>query len=134
MDLTAVMAEVAVAARTVTGLAVYEWEQPGRFPAAVVSLPDRVVPNGTYGRGVVMLEDVVVLLFVGKTHLRTSTKLLTDYLKDTGPKSVVTALQGYVYTTADHVTVDFVDFETYTLKGGDYLTAQFHLNIAAKGV
>lgn len=128
------MAEVAVAARTVSGLAVYEWEQPGRFPAAVVSLPDRVVPNGTYGRGVVMLEDVVVLLFVGKTHLRTSTKLLTDYLKDTGPKSVVAALQGYTYTTADHVTVDHVDFETYTLKGGDYLTAQFHLNIAAKGV
>lgn len=134
MDLTAVMAEVAVAGRQVSGLAVYEWQEPGRFPAGVVGYPERVVPNGAYGRGVVMLEDLPFLLHVGKSHLRTATKLLTDYLKDTGGKSVVTALQNYAYTTVDHVTVTHVDFDTYTLKGGDYLTATFHLNLAGKGV
>jgi hypothetical protein len=133
MDLTAVMAEVAVAGRTVSGLACYEWEEPGRFPAGVVGFPERVIPNSTYGRGVVLLEDLPFLLHVGKAHLRSASKLLTDYLKDTGPKSVVAALQNYAYTTVDHVTVTYVDFETYTLKGGDYLTATFHLNLAGRG-
>jgi hypothetical protein len=133
MDLTAVMAEVAVACRTVAGLAVYEWEQPGRFPAAVVGYPETYRPNTTYGRGIVAIEDLPVLLHVGKSHLRSATKLLTDYLKDTGPKAVVPALQNYAYTTVDHATVTHVDFDTYTLKGGDYLTAVFHLNLAGRG-
>lgn len=133
MDLTAVMAEIAVAARVVPGLAVYEWEQPGRFPAAVVGYPDRVTPNSTYGRGIALLEDLPVFVHVGKSHLRSATKLLTDYLNDASPKSVVAALQGYAYTKVDWCTVEYIDFDTYTLKGGDYLTATFHCNLAGRG-
>jgi hypothetical protein len=134
MDLTAVMAEVAVAARTITGLSVYEWEQPGKFPAAVIGYPDRVTSNANYGRGLTVLEDLPVLLHVPKPHLRSATKILTDYLKDTGPKSLVSALQNYAYTTVDHLTVEYVDFDTYTIKGADYLTATFHCNLAGRGV
>jgi hypothetical protein len=133
MDLTALMAEVAVAGRTVPGLAVYEWEEPGRFPAAVVGYPDRVNPNSTYGNGILLLEDLPFLLYVGKSHLRTSTKLLTDYLNDASPKGVVKALQNYAYTKADWLTVEYIDFDTHTLKGGDFLTAVFHCNLAGRG-
>jgi hypothetical protein len=133
MDVTAVMAEVAAAGRTVAGLTVYEWETPGRYPAAVVALPERFDPNGTYNRGLAMLEDLPFIVLLGRADSRTSTKLLTDYLADSGTRAVVPKLQNYAYTKCDVVTVTHVDFDTYTLAAVDLLAATFHLNIAGKG-
>jgi hypothetical protein len=134
MNLTAVMAEVAVAGRTVSGLAVYEWEEPGRFPAGVVGLPDGLKPNANYGRGLSMISDLPFMVLVGKPHLRTAYKALSDYTQDTGSKSVTSALQNYAWTTVDHCTVTLIDFDVYSIKGVDYLAATFHLDLAGKGV
>lgn len=131
MDPVAVRAEIATALRTIGGLAVYEHEMPGRLPAALVSMPDRIDYNATYARGLTAMSDVQIVILCGRPG-RVAEAAAMAYAKDAAG-GVVPVLQGYAWTSCDWVTVEYAEFLTVTVSTVDYLAVIFHANLAGKG-
>jgi hypothetical protein len=137
MDLYAVKDELATVLKTITGLRAYAWAQGSvEPPAALPGWPDRLDYVQTYGRGQSHVEDLPVLVLVGKASERVAAKRLGEYVAESGAKSIPATLEGRTgsWTTCDVVTVAWVGFPAVTLAGVDYLAAEFHLDITGKGV
>lgn len=134
MDLDAVAGELRAALLTVPGLRVPLWGvktvQP---PAAVVTLPDRITYDETYGRGTDVYPDLPVVLLVGAPEQRASRRTLAQYAAGAGPKSIKAALEAYTYTSCDTVTVPWAEPEPARYAGVDYLGMIFHVHIVGKG-
>lgn len=128
------MGEVAAAADTISGLRVYAWgARSVTAPAAMVTLPEEIIYDSTYGRGLDDIRDLILIVLVGQADARMATKNLAAYAAGAGAKSIKAAVDGYAYTEADSVTVTRCTFETVTLAKTDYLAALFHINITGPG-
>ena len=134
MDLQAVMDEVATTLKGITGLRVYAWAQPSVSPpAAVLTLPESIDFDQTYGRGSDRIRDLVVVVMVGKASARTALKELSTYASGSGARSVKAKLDARTWTTCHVVLTTRVEFDTATFAGTDYLAALFHLDIVGSG-
>lgn len=133
MDLADVMDEVAALLDTIPGLRVHAF--PGQAvtpPAAVVSYPDEIVFDATYGRGMDRLTLPVVVV-VGKPNDRAARAALAGYCNGSGASSVKTVLENSTPTSFDTLRVVRVEFDTVTIAGTDYLAALFETDIAGSG-
>ncbi|HYF73910.1 MAG TPA: hypothetical protein VD864_13865 [Nocardioides sp.] len=134
MDLHDVMTQVGEALDTIDGLRVYGWAQRSVSPpAALVTLPEGITFDNTYGRGSDVIRDLVVLVLAGRAEERTATRQLAAYADGSGDQSVKAAVESYPYTGDLTVHVASVDFDGVTLAGVEYLGAMFHLNITGPG-
>jgi hypothetical protein len=134
MDLEAVSEELRSALATIAGLRTPPWGVGEvQVPAAVVTLPERVDFDETYGRGKDRYPDLQVVVLVGAPEERASIKTLAKYVAGSGPKSVKAVLEAFTWTTCDSVTVTSADFPRATYAGTPYLAAAFHLDIIGKG-
>jgi hypothetical protein len=134
VDLYAVSEELRTALGTIAGLRTPPWGvEAVQAPAALVTLPERVDFDETYGRGKDRYPDLEVVILVGAPEQRASIKALAAYVAGSGAKSVKAVLEAYAWTTCDSVRVVFADFPRATYAGTPYLAAAFHLDIIGRG-
>lgn len=133
MDIAAVMDEIADQLGTIAGLRVHA-APPGSIqpPAAVVSFPERIDFDATYGRGMDTLKLPVVLA-VGRPTERSTRDAIAGYCAGSGSASVKAVLEEGVYAEFDTVRVASVDFDVITIGAVDYMAAVFSLEISGTG-
>lgn len=134
MNIEQVAEELRTALGTIAGLNVADWGvQRVHPPAALVSLPERVDYDQTYGRGSDQLSDVVVLVLVARPADPEARKAIAAYADGSGARSVKAAIEAGAYTSCDEVHVTSAEFDVVTYAGTEYLAAMFHLDITGKG-
>lgn len=134
MDLYAVAEEIRTTLATITGLRVPPWGiEAVQVPAALVTLPEQVDFDETYGRGKDRYPDLQVVILVGVPEERASLKALAAYVAGSGAKSVKAVLEARTWTTCESVRAVSCDFPRATYAGTPYLAAAFHLDIIGRG-
>lgn len=130
----AVMEAVAARLQVVGGLRVSA-SPPGSVvaPAAIVSYPDKINYDQTYGRGMTSIERLQVWVVVGKVVDRSARDKLSAYVSEVGDKSIKAALESDGDAPWDDLHVESVEFDVYTESGVDYMAAGFNLNIVLQG-
>ncbi|MBN1174528.1 MAG: hypothetical protein JXA67_20335 [Micromonosporaceae bacterium] len=134
MNLSDVMNEVAQRMDAITGLRVTPYPPATILaPAGFVSYPERVEFDETYGRGQDMIQQLPVVLVVGRATERSARDTASEWASGSGPKSVKAALDGDDFQSCDDVTVTACDFDVINIGGVEYLAAVFVLDIAGSG-
>lgn len=134
MDLEDISGELATALGTIEGLNVPEWGvQRVQSPAVVITLPERIDYDATYGRGSDHIPDLSVIVLVANPTQPTARKAIAAYADGSGAKSVKAAIEAHEYTSCDSVRVAWAEFDSAKYAGTDYLAAIFHLDITGKG-
>jgi len=134
MNLASLMQEIATRLGTVPGLRIHA--QPPKTitpPAAIVSYPESVQYDQTYGRGMTRVEALKVWLVVGIVTDRAGRDSLSEYVSDEGEKSIKLCLEDYEGETWDDLTVASVEFDVVTIAGVDYMAAGLTINLACQG-
>ncbi|WP_433117101.1 hypothetical protein [Micromonospora sp. CA-246542] len=136
MKLDDVMDGIARRIKDLGGLQVHA--QPPKTiipPAAVVSYPETIEYDATYGRGMDRISGLSVWLVVGKVTDRSARDALAAYAADTGAKSVKLALEDDSDEDRpwDDLHVASAEFDILTIAGIDYIAAGFTLNLACQG-
>lgn len=133
MILSDVMDQVATQLSTISGLRCFPYPPDSLVPpAAVVSFPEDIQFDGTYGRGMDKMT-LPLMVVVGKTTDRVTRDLLSVYVNGSGAKSVKAVLEAGTYTAFDVVRVASVVFNGIQIAGTDYLNAEFTLEITGSG-
>lgn len=130
----AVMAEIGQKLAAITGLNIFDYPPPTLVPpAGVVSYPDRIEYDQTYGRGVDQISGLPVILVAGKATDRSGCDLVTGWAAGDGPTSVKAALEAADWTSCDDLTVTACTFEVVTIAGVDYIAAMFVCDASGGG-
>lgn len=133
MNLADVMDEVGDALDLIDGLRVWRWPpDSAAVPAAIVSYPDDVTFDATFGRGSDTMT-IPVVVAVGSVTTRTARDLLGAYCDGSGPSSVKATIEGATFTACDTPVVQSVEFDTYELAGVVMVAAIFDLLIVGSG-
>lgn len=134
MRLADVMDEVAGVLDTIPGLRVFAYPPSTVIPpAAIVSYPDSVDYDETYGRGKDHVRDLPVILLAGKATVRAARDKVSGWADGSGAGSVKALLEGHVWSSCEVLTVADCKFEALTIAGVDYIAAIFSLDIIGKG-
>lgn len=136
MDLAAVMDEIADSVRTVDGLEGRTFAYPPpTVPgvAGIVSYPDRIDYDLTYGRGMDMIRDLPVLVVVGQATDRGARNRVAQYAAGSGALSVKAAIEADPHTAFDDVQVKSCEFDVQTIGAVDYICAMFRMDVAGQG-
>jgi hypothetical protein len=133
VNLANVMQAVSDRLDTIAGLRCFGYP-PGTVspPAAIVSYPDHLTFDETYGRGMDRLTLPVVVV-VGRPTDRSTRDRLTAYCDGSGTSSVKAVLESGTYTAFDVIRVTGIEFDTVSIAAVDYLAAIFDLDIAGHG-
>jgi hypothetical protein len=133
VDLTACMDAVADRLEGLGDLRVWAYP-PGSVspPAAVVSYPEEIDFDKTYGRGADRMRLPLVLV-VGKASDRAAREALGAYCDGSGPSSVKARLESGTFTDFDSLRVINIEFDVVSIGGVDYLAALFDLDIFGSG-
>lgn len=102
-------------------------------PAAVVTYPGTLTFDATYGRGMDRIEDLGVVLLVGKVSDRASRDLITKWVKGSGATSVKAVIESGTYTAFDTVRVVKAEFDIITVARVEHLAATLTLDITGQG-
>lgn len=133
MDLLAVMSEVGDALDTINGLRVYRYPtDSAAAPAAIVSLPETVTFDETYGRGMDRMALPVVVL-IGRMDAKASTRQAAEYAAGSGDRSVKAAVEGHEYESCHTVRVEMAEFDIVTIHRVEYLGVTFTIDITGPG-
>lgn len=134
MDLDEVSNEVRTALAAITGLRRPPWgAEKISAPAAIVTLPERIDFDSTYGRGKDHYPDMQVVVLVARPTSPAARRAIAKYADGSGPKSVKAAIEARTYTSCDEVHVSWCEFTDAKYNGTDYLACVFHLDIIGKG-
>jgi hypothetical protein len=138
VDLLAVMTEIDTRLKTITALRMTSigTDSAVSVPAAVQYLPDRVDFDQTAGRGMDKINDLIVVVFIGRANMRNAVKALAPYLAGTGASSVRRVLDTRTagYTACNDVQVTYAEVDYAAQIGGvPYLAALFHCDIYGPG-
>lgn len=135
MNLDTVITELSTAAKTITGLRVLPWAAKTVTPPSLIfGLPESISPNETYGRGVMKISDLPLILLVGAPTARTSLRTLSAYCAGSGAKSLTAALQNYSgYAQVQAITVQRIELDAVKVAGIEYLGAIFHTDVVGSG-
>lgn len=134
MNLADIMDEAAEVLDTITGLRVTAWP-PGSVvaPAGVVSYPDRIEYDATYGRGLDKITGLPFVLVAGKATERSARDAVAAWAAGAGGSSVKAAMEAHTWTSCDSLTVTSCAFDVVTIAGVDYLAASFEADVIGPG-
>lgn len=136
MDLAAVMEEIGASVRGVAGLEGRTFAYPPPKVdgfAGIVSYPERIDYDQTYGRGMDMIRDLPVLIVVGRATDRTARDRVAQYAAGFGALSVKAAIEAEPHTSFDDVHVTTCEFDVVSIAAVDYITAMFRMDVAGQG-
>lgn len=135
MKLSLVMDEIAAKVDTIAGVRVTAFPPPSvQPPSGFVSYPEKIEYHQTYRGGMTRVTNLPVCLVVGKATDRSARDAVTDYVAETGAKSIKYALENATYTRLYTLVVMSAEFDVVTISGIDYLAAIFTLDVTAPGV
>lgn len=136
MDVGRVMDEIAGRLRAVDGLEgrVFEYPPPTVVPpAGIVTYPDKVEYDQTYGRGMDIIRGLEVLVVVGKANDRSARDRVAAYTNGDGPLSVKQAIETKPHVSFDDLQVISAEFDVVSIAAVDYIAAVFSMDIAGQG-
>lgn len=135
MNLDDVANEVRTALDTIAGLHVPEWgvQRLSSLPAGLVTLPEQITYDATYGRGADQITGMGVIILVPHPSKPEARRSIAVYADGSGPKSVKAAVEAYAYTSCDSLRVASAEFDVASYAGTEYLAAMFHLDITGQG-
>lgn len=134
MNLKNLMDEAATVLGTITGLRVFAYPPPTVVPpAAIVSYPDAVEYDQTYGRGTDRITGLPFVLVVGKATDRAARDTVTGWVAGSGATSVKAAMEAHSWTSCDVLTVTKCSFDVVTIASVDYLAAMFEADAIGPG-
>lgn len=102
-------------------------------PAGIVSYPDTIAYDQTYGRGSDRIQEWPVLIVVGKATDRTAAERIYAYADPGDPASVKRALEVAGPAPWDDLRVASCTFDVVTIAGVDYISALFICDISGQG-
>lgn len=134
MDVAAVMDEIAVELRTITGLRVFAFPPDNMaVPAAIIGYPETITYDVSMGRGTDKM-DFPIFLMVSRITDRTARDVIAPYISGSGTKSVKTVIRnGKPWVAMSDVRVASATVEMVTMAGVDYLAAVFTVNVYGNG-
>lgn len=133
MNLDDVMDAVSNQLDTITGLRCFAYPPDAVAPpAAIVSYPEEIVFDETYGRGMDRMSLPVVVV-VGKVSDRATRDTIAAYTSGSGSSSVKAVLEAGTYSAFHTIRVESVEFDVVSIAGTEYLAALFTLDIAGSG-
>lgn len=134
MNVANLMAEIATALGSISGLRVYSFVA-GQIspPTAIVGLPDEAEFDLTYQRGADRINLPVTVL-LSKASERVSSKTLANYLSGSGSLSIKAAIEAHDFTEPDWVRVVSAAVSIVTVGANDYLAATFQLDVVGGGL
>lgn len=134
MNVANLMAEIATALGSISGLRVYNFVAGAISPpTAIVGLPDAAEFDLTYQRGADRLTLPVTVL-LSKAEDRVSAKTLANYLSGSGALSIKAAIESHDFTEPDWVRVVSAEVSIVTVAAVDYLAATFQLDVVGGGL
>lgn len=132
MNIFDITQEIAEALTDIPGLRVSSFPPPIiQPPCAIVSFPESLDYNRTYGDFGADESVVPVLVVVSKVSDRAAAKTIELYADRKGDYSIKAAIERFNYTKADIVHVSRVTFDMYTVNEIDYLAATFLVDVVA---
>jgi hypothetical protein len=136
VKLEEVVSELGTKLSTIPELRVLGWSGDAITPpSAIISLPESIVFDGSYGRGMDTMT-IEFMILVSRNNIRSATKLLSKYAHGTGSHSVKAAVDSSTtnhYTTCDEVTVQSCEFDSVQIAATVYLAAIFTAEIVGSG-
>lgn len=134
MDLGLVMDELAARLATIGGGLRVHAHPPDTVaaPAAIVTYPDALEYDKTYGRGMDQMNPGVVVL-VGKVSSRAARDRIAKYCAGSGTSSFKQVLESGTYVRFDTIRVVSVAFDIIAVSAVEYLAATFTLEITGQG-
>jgi hypothetical protein len=129
-----VMQALADRADTITGLRCFGYpiDSTPPIPAFIVSYPDTIDFDRTYGRGMDAMTIGAVVL-VGRVTDRATRAQITKYLAGSGPESIKAVIESGTYTAFDTVRVARVTVDVVRIGTVDYLAATLTHEITGQG-
>lgn len=132
MILANVVAELEARLKTIAGLRVYPWGTENLTPpGCVITMPRRITVRSVAGRGS-RIEDLSVVVAVGRASARTAPKDLSPFVSTEGAQSIKYVLETGTYTAFDVVEVTSIELDFLTLAGTDYLGAMINTNVTGR--
>ena len=104
-------------------------------PVGIVSYPDAIEFDATYGRGTDMIRGLEVTIVEGRVSDRDARDRMAPYVAGAGPGSVKYVLETPSVEPMpwDDLHVLSVAFDVVTIAGVDYLAATFKIDLAGPG-
>jgi hypothetical protein len=130
VNLAAVMQEVADAVNEITGLRTSGWPVGSLVaPGAIVTYPDSIDYDETYGRGLDKITNLPLWVVIGQVKDKSARDRAGEYAAGKGARSIKQRLEGRGWSSLDTLTVTKCRFDTVTEAGVDYLAALFSIDI-----
>ena len=135
MNLAGVMDDLGAALAAVPDLRVFPyWTDRLTPPAAIVSWPDPLTYDTSFGRGSDRCE-IPILIAVATSNARTARDQMARYADGSGTHSVKSAIEAHDATSYDTARVVRVEFgDVLTVASVDYLSATFYVDLTGKGI
>lgn len=134
MNLEKVMEEIADKLKLFTGLNVFDYPVDSVSPpAGILSYPERIEYDVTYGRGEDMFWNLPLYMVTGRADSKSARNQASDWTDPAGTQSVKTFLDKESYSACGSVQVVNATFDSMSIAGIDYLAAVFELNVSGEG-
>lgn len=134
MKLGLIMDEVAEACRAFTKLNVFAYPPADvKPPACVVSYPEQIVYDESYGRGYDRVSGLPVILVVGKANDGRNNRDQVTAWADGDAAGLKRFLETYPYTSCDVVSVTDATFDVITIAAVDYIAVMLSLDLSGRG-
>lgn len=134
MNLNDVMDEMAMVLGTITGLRCFGYPPPRvSAPAGIVSYPDKIEYDQTYGRGMDKISGIPMILVEGKATDRTARDRIAEYVAGSGARSVKAVFEAHTWASCDDLVVTACSFDVVTIAAVDYIAATFEADAVGSG-
>jgi hypothetical protein len=134
MILEDVMDELGDCLNKVSPLRVHPYEEKKVTPpAALISLPQAISFDQTYGRGQDKVTIEVTVLVSETGGARVTRSAIAPYADGSGTMSIKQAIEQHQYTSCDTVLVKSARFDVVTIAGVRYLAVIFSVEITGQG-
>lgn len=134
MNLARVMQEVADAVDEIGGLRTFGYPVGTLVaPGAIVTYPESIDYDQTYGRGLDKITGLPLWVLVGQVKDKAARDRAGEYAAGTGARSIKQRLEGRAWVSLDSLFVRQCRFDTVTEAGVDYLAALFTIDIVGDG-
>lgn len=134
MNLVDVMDQIGDRLKAIEGLQVFPYPA-GQVtpPAAVLSYPERIVFDATYGRGMDRINGLPLVVIGGKPTTIDARNALGALTAGSGERSIKAWLEAGQYTAFDEIRLSEWEFDVIDLAATPFMAALATIDIAGQG-
>lgn len=134
MKLAKVMEEIGDKLKAFTGHNIFDYPIDSVTPpAGIVSYPESIQYDQTYGRGEDVFVGLPVYMVTGRVDSKDARNQVSEWTDPTSGRSVKRYLDTESYNYCDSIQVVSATFDVMTIANIDYLVVIFELNVSGEG-